>query len=122
MSKKARIIVIACIAGGLVLATLMSVWATGYALIKGRINNAEYRATVDIMWEYVQDDEYFEEQYGKPTDYEPCKKTSREILGDRVERISFFVSVESGETYLVTMDWHRVADESFEYHSVKLQK
>ena len=93
--------------------------------IISKINNyAIYRSNVALMWEYVADDEEFAQKYGEPVSYE-YNFDSQVIYTNLIDdgrQASFYVTVESGTKYLVTVSWECRTDQESVFKYVEVNK
>ena len=93
--------------------------------IISKINNyAIYRSNVALMWEYVADDEEFAQKYGEPVSYE-YNFDSQVIYTNLIDdgrQASFYVTVESGTKYLVTVSWECREDKDSVFRYVEVEE
>ena len=98
--------------------------AIGYTLISNHQHKAYYRGIFEEVTEYIENDTYFEQTYGKVVAFEYHEDQEYQIIGDRTSRIPCYVEVSNGDVYLVWIDWYMSTTEEedvFTYHSVTLQ-
>jgi len=98
MNKKTLIIVIA------VVLAFIAVWAVLFTAISNRVEYGQYKGFVNLAWEIIQEDEYFEDTYGSPKSFEYLEKSQLSQTDEGNIRVGFIVITESGEKYHLTVD------------------
>lgn len=98
---------------------------TGYYFLNKHLDKVDYIGVMEDCVEYIENDTQFKEDYGTPInfiEYENKKiqkhKDDDSIIG---LLISFYVEVDSGKVYLITMLVERSEDENasiFSYFNI----
>ncbi|MBP3332956.1 MAG: hypothetical protein J6M35_02815 [Clostridia bacterium] len=106
---------------------IVVLWVTGFYHINKRMDRSDYRGFMEDCIEHIENDTQFKEDYGTPINFieHENKKIQKQKDGDSVIGllVSFYVEVDSGKFYQVTMRTYKEADEwKIDYHEVKETK
>lgn len=119
MNKKKKIIILSI--------AIFIVWCVVclavFSIIKKRLDKADYLGFMEECIEYIKNDAQFKEDYGSPINFiehEDKKIQNKDEGSVNGLFINFYVEVDSGEFYQVTMRTYKETDEwKIDYYEVK---
>ena len=120
MKKRTKNIIIVAV----VIILFNAVCLTGYYFLNKHLDGVDYRGVMADCVEYIENDNQFKEEYGTPVKFveHENKKIQKHKEGNSVIGllVSFYVEVDSGEFYQVTMRTYKETDEwKIDYYEVK---